>query len=457
MKIVAGEMGGTTQRAWNSRTAGGATLLLALMLVSAVRAASVEKGFSRSSFTEHRIDTLYRRDYAAPVSMPNWLALVPGSGVGLLPSYMAAPAGLEFVVRASDPSARTFSTATSGAIADVAFSRWHAVLGYCEAGSTPCTLANTDRVLGCCPAGQVCGYNRGTGTFIGCLDSIGQECYGRRCNPGYVCCPARDGGKSQCVPDLGSVDASCGTATVYEERRASGKKGEVLAAAVGKSRGYKSYDRVKPAGYNGTITTYEGVNVTADAALGVFRCPPLASLVPHGRRVRGVQHHAHRGRPVQRHHPRRRLHGDVLRRLLSNQLDRLLLAQRCRRNASQRIARLIHARGGLRGHRRRRSLLRRCHLPGQQPVLHGAGRQHRRSLRAFNLLFGVGPMLLVGDARHLLRKNGGRPSVRRRFQGTSLVVPPRGRAGRRSGFLDEEAQVYPPPPPPPRSLSWAPL
>ena len=266
-------MGGTTQRAWNSRTAGGATLLLALMLVSAVRAASVEKGFSRSSFTEHRIDTLYRRDYAAPVSMPNWLALVPGSGVGLLPSYMAAPAGLEFVVRASDPSARTFSTATSGAIADVAFSRWHAVLGYCEAGSTPCTLANTDRVLGCCPAGQVCGYNRGTGTFIGCLDSIGQECYGRRCNPGYVCCPARDGGKSQCVPDLGSVDASCGTATVYEERRASGKKGEVLAAAVGKSRGYKSYDRVKPAGYNGTITTYEGVNVTADAALGVFRCP----------------------------------------------------------------------------------------------------------------------------------------------------------------------------------------
>lgn len=246
-------------------------VVCALLLANKVECKS-QKTFASSTFLAHRIDSLGRRDSATTIESPNWLTLVPGFGSsGFLPAHIQSAPGSGYVARDMH-GPKSFGPSAEDA-SDVAFSLWHTLIGHCDVGSTPCTKPGVDRVLGCCPAGQVCAYlNGNSNVFMACVDDIRQECHDQRCNPGYVCCPGRRDVDSRCVPDLGDIEASCGRSILYRSSLYTGHAGETLEKANDFTRKHRVFPIPKPLAYVGAFTLFRGTNTTVDAVLEIFRC-----------------------------------------------------------------------------------------------------------------------------------------------------------------------------------------
>ncbi len=247
-------------------------LLVAMVMIGAANCDVLQKKFTDSTFEAHRIDSLGRRDFPETLTLPNWLSLVPGVGTyGILPPYIASAPGSGYVARYMN-CIREYGVNAESA-SDVAFSTWHELIGHCDLGTVPCTKPGLDRVLGCCPAGQLCAYRGGnSNVFMGCVDDIKQECYNQRCNPGYVCCPAERGLDSRCVPDLGSIEDSCGRSKLKRSLHYSGRSGAELERRTGLTRKHRVFPIPKPSAYNGTITLFRGTNTSVDFTLEIFRC-----------------------------------------------------------------------------------------------------------------------------------------------------------------------------------------
>jgi len=207
-----------------------------------------------TSYADLSPDTVFHMDYRESVETPNWARDTPVTPFRIS-AWNQCPNGTNYVLR----------NKPSPVGQDANFPR-DLVLGCCPVNQTGCTIPGVDRLIGCCPRGQQCAYRPGNRAylggvrFMGCVDEPSQDCNGKRCPVGYLCCPQQDQREAQCVPHAGDpndYDAVCA-----DKYRAPPQ----LIAPSRKVRDFTYYSGPKRL-VNLTTIEVQGVNVSASLVM----------------------------------------------------------------------------------------------------------------------------------------------------------------------------------------------
>lgn len=249
----------------------------ALAIIAAIAALAwlipAVHGQMKPDYSTLSITGLYRRDFPVARDAPNWAysRMVNGTlRTVVLAEHQQCHANMSYVVRSSNsprylPRLNDGGLFYSQAIRDV-------VLGCCDVGTFGCTVPSVDHVLGCCPIGKHCVLKDDTRHgvsrpfFVGCADHVSQDCGGRYCAPGFICCPGSGTNRAKCAPGTPDqpLEEVCGPPTSVRPK---------LHVQTAHVRDYQVYERGgPPATGPSSIELIDGFNSTAFVADGFYLC-----------------------------------------------------------------------------------------------------------------------------------------------------------------------------------------